>query len=94
MDVIKLNIDLDHLDIFSQAFEVLQNLFSILLYTFYKQLFAISRGPDDVVFGLIYAVNAFTKSHAYCCISLPNKTPHRLDGLSITRQEPGVLTAK
>ena len=93
MNMVELNVDLDYLDIFSQSFEVLQNLFCVLLYTFYKQLFAISRGPDDVVFSFIYAMSALTKSHAYCCIPLSNKTPHRLDGLSITRQESGVLTA-
>lgn len=94
MDMVKLNVELDYLDIVCKPFEVLQNSFSILLYTFYKQLFTISRGPDDVVFGFIYAMSALTKSHAYCFIPLTNKTPHSLDGLSITRQESGVLTAK
>ena len=94
MDMVELNVDLDYLDSFFHSFEVLQNLFSILPHTFYKQLFAISRSPDDVVFGFIYGMSALTESHAYCCIPLSNKTPHRLDGLFITRQESGVLTAK
>lgn len=92
--MIQLNIYSDYLDIFSKTIKVLQNMFSILLHTFYKQLLTISRGPDDVVFSLIYAMSALTKSHAYRCISLPNKKPHHLDGLYITRQESGVLTAK
>jgi len=92
--MIQLNIYTDYLDIFSKAIEVLQNMFGILFNTFYKQLFTISRDPDDVVFSFIYAMSALTKSLAYRCISLPNKKPHHLDGLYITRQESGVLTAK
>ncbi len=94
MDMVELNANSDYLDIFTKTFNVSQNLFCILLHTFYKQLLAISRGPDDVVFSFVYGMSTLTKSHAYCCTSLYLKTPHRLDGLFITRQESGVLTAK
>lgn len=50
MDMVELNTNLDHLDTFLQSFEVLQNFFSVPPYTFYKQLFAISRCPDDVIY--------------------------------------------
>ena len=61
--MIGLYIDLDYLDIFVEALEMTKKLLSICFHSLHKDLSAISRSPDDVVFGLIYRMRALSEPH-------------------------------
>lgn len=85
--MIQPHINLDYLDIWVKPVKMAEELFSILLYSGNEEFAPISRGPDDVVFRLIYRMGAFAKSHYPSCYQGSS-------GLPIHHQtESGVLAA-
>ena len=63
MHMIRLHINLDYLDIAIEIREMSEKLLGIFLYPFDKDISAISRSPDDVVFGFIHGMRALSKPH-------------------------------
>lgn len=63
MHMVRLNIQLDYLDIGIEVFWVLEYLKSVLLNSGYEDFSPISRGPDDVVFGFVDSMTTFSESH-------------------------------
>ena len=65
MYMVDLHVDLEHLDIGIEVRQVLDELLGVFLDSAYEDLSPISRGPDDVVFGLVYRMTALPESHPF-----------------------------
>jgi len=64
MDVVLLNIELHHLDIGIEPWDVREELLGILLHALCKYLTPISRDPDEMIFRFIDGMGTLSEFHA------------------------------
>jgi hypothetical protein len=56
-----LDVYLEYLDIVMEPFEMVKNFLSIVFKPGNEDIATISRGPDDMIFGFVDSMGAFSK---------------------------------